>query len=787
MTVLHRKLARDLWRIRAQALAIAAVVAVGVMMQVMMTGLVVTLGETRDAYFDRYRLADVFAPVTRAPVGVMDRVAAIPGVLASEGRVAGLGRIDVADSDRPVQARVLSLPRVPDGLNGILLTAGRLPVAGGGDEIVLLDSFAQARRIALGDRLVVTIEGARQRLRVVGLARAPEFMFMPAPGEFFPADDRFAVIWMDPEAAAAALDLRGAFNEALVLTSRDRPPQAVLADLDRLLGPHGGGAGYLQDQQTSARFVGEELTQLRRSSRFLPPVFLGVAAFLLNVTIARIIQAERREIGLLKAFGHTGAEIAGHYLEMALVIALVGAALGSALGVMAGHGLVQVYMMFYKFPFLVFSLGPGPFAAAIAFSVVAAASGALLALRGLFRLTPAEAMRPPAPPDFARAGNGALARVAGLLDQPGRMILRQLTRQPFRSLGTIVGISFGLGLNMAMLMIYAGFDHTMAVTFGFADRSTATVAFVRPVAQAAAHDIRNRPGVIVAEGRREVPVLFRNGLATHRGALTGLPPDARLNRPLDKGLNPIPLPVEGVVLSRGLAEVLGIKPGEMLRVEVTEGRRQPLWLPVAGVSDTLLGAPAYMRLDSLGRAIREPDRINSLALRLDPARAGALMDDLRAMPMVAGVSFKSDSWREFRRIADEGAGRMRFVLGAIAFVLSFGIVYNAARISFSERALELASLRVMGFTRAEVMFLLAGEIAVLVMLALPLGTALGWQAAQGIALAFSNELYQVSARFQPHSVAMAVLVVLGSMTVSVAMLRRALDRMNMVEALKARE
>ncbi|MAQ37438.1 MAG: ABC transporter permease [Thioclava sp.] len=785
LTVLHRKLFRDLWRIRAQALAISAVVALGVMVQVMMAGLTDTLTVTRDAYFERHRLAQVFEPLTRAPSSMMEQVNAIPGVLAAEGRISGFGRID-ADGGEPVQARILSLPGAA-GLNGILMTAGRKPIAGRSDEVVLLDTFAAARGIALGDTLGVTVEGRHQKLQVVGFARAPEFLFMPAPGEFFPTDGRFAVIWMERKAAAAVLDLDGAFNEVLALTTRERPRKAVLADLDRLMAPYGGGAGYVQDQQTSARFIEEELKGLRQSRVFLPPIFLAVAAFLLNVTITRIVQAERREIGLMKAFGHSGAEIAGHYLEMALMIAFAGALLGSALGVMLGRSITGLYMEFYKFPYLVFSMHPGPFAGGLAFSLLAAALGAAIALRTVFRLTPAEAMRPPAPPDFTHGRVGFLATVTKAFDQPGRMILRQITRQPVRSLGTVAGVAAGLALNMAMLMIYSGFDHTMDVTFGFADRSDATVSFIHPVSRDVTHEIAHLPRVLEAEPTRYVPVLFRNGVITHRGELTGLSEDAQLNRALRPDLEPIALPAQGVVISRGLADVLKLQPGENLTAEVTEGRKRTLSLPVAAISDTLLGAPAYMRLDSLTRAVGEADRITSVSIRTEGAPSPELLHELRERPKVAGVSIKSDSLAAFREIADEGAGQMRFVFGAIAFVLSFGIVYNAARNAFAERAHELASLRVLGFTRGEVTLILAGEITLLVACALPVGIWFGWTLAKLIARVFSNELYRVSVSFDLPSIAMAVLVVVSATLASILMLRRALDRLNMISALKARD
>lgn len=790
-SVLHRKLGRDLWRIRAQGAAIAVVVGIGVMVLVMMSGLIATLSGTRDAYFADYRLASVFAPVVRAPQGVAERLARIDGVLAAQGRISGAARVDLPGAALPVAARVLSLAPPGQGagarLNDLLLTAGAMPAPGHGDAVVLLDSFAAAHGLVAGDDITVTLNGARQRFRIAGLARAPEFIFATAPGEFMPDDARFAVIWMPHAAAAAAYDMAGAFNEALLLTSRARNRDAIIADVNRVLAPYGGPDAYGRDRQMAVQFVNDEISGLRRTAAFLPPVFMGIAAFLLNIVISRIVQAERREIGLMKAFGHRGAEIAAHYLEMVLIIALAGAVLGSVMGVVLGRALIPLYADIYKFPFLVYDIRLAPFATGLLASLGAAALGAALSLRAVMRLTPAEAMRPPAPPDFSRQGRGPMAALVRRLDQPGRMIWRQITRQPGRSLGAVAGIAAGLALNGAMLAIHASFDRALAITFTAADRSDVTVTLADALGPEALDDLAALPGVIAAEPMRHVPVVFRNGTIARNGALTGLARGAVLNRALDRDLRAVEMRAEGVVLSSTLAGLLQVGPGQPLRVEVTEGRRPALSLPVVAIADSQMGAPAYMDLTALGRALGDEGRISAVALRIDPALREALFARLAQMPMVAGVSVKSDALDAFRRIMDQGMGQMRFVFGAIAFALSFGVVYNAARIALAERAYELASLRVLGFTRAEVTFVLFGEIAVLVLAALPVGVVLAQGLVGLIARGFSNETYQISAALDPPGMAQAVLVVLAALAVSVALVRRSLDRVDMVGALKSRE
>ncbi len=290
---LNRKLLRDLWRIKGQATAIGVVIGVGVMLLVMMTGLTASLTETRDAYYDRYRLADIFAPASRAPERLTTRLAAIPGVAAVQSRVQGRALIDIPGQVLPVQAQAVSLPdRGRPAINDVYLTDGRLPASGRPDEILLLQSFALAHGLHPGDQLNATMNGARRSFDVVGLAQSPEFLYTTAPGELIPDDARFGVIWMSRSGLAAAYDMNGAFNEVLLSLTRGANLEATLTAVDRLLDPYGGFGAYARADQTSNRFVTEEISGLVAAAIGVPPIFLLVAAFLLYIVIGRIVQSD---------------------------------------------------------------------------------------------------------------------------------------------------------------------------------------------------------------------------------------------------------------------------------------------------------------------------------------------------------------------------------------------------------------------------------------------------------------------------------------------------------------
>ena len=784
---LDRKLLRDLWRMKTQALAISLVVAVGVMLLVMMSGLVNSLDETRRAYYERYRLADVFAPVVRAPDRVLTRLADIEGVSAAEGRITGSALIDMPGSDLPVQARAVSLPDFGQPrLNAVYLSAGRWIDRRRSHEILLLKSFADAHGLEAGDTLSATMHGARRSFEIVGIAQSPEFLYTTAPGELVPDDSRFGVIWMSRTAMEAAYDLDGAFNEALLDIGREEDLPSVLAAADRILDDYGAVGAYGLADQFSNRFVAEEIAGLRASSAGVPPIFLAVAAFLLNIVISRLLQAERQQIGLIKAFGYTNSEVTAHYFKLILTIAAGGAVLGCLLGLAAGAALIGVYVQYYKFPFLVFEIDPASFIIAVSASVAAAAFGGLFALRRIFALTPAVAMRPPTPPDYSGTGRfgGLLKRV---LDQPTRMVLRRFVRHPGRSLGAIAGVSAGMALSAGMMTVLAGFDEAVETTFSVIDRSDMSVSFIEPLPDRTLHALAQLDGVIEVEASRTIPVILRNGVHSYRGGVSGITSSARLQRAVDANGQALTLRGDGIILTPALADILQLQTGDRLRADIRQGRRPQLDLVVTGIAESLLGAPSYMELSALNRALGEPNRVSGAYLRIDPLRRDAIYAALDAMPAVAGISVKQDAREAFQRMMDNGAGAMRFVMAAIAALITFGIVYNTARIAYAESAHDLASLRVIGFSKGEAAFVLLGELGLIVLLALPAGAVLGYGLSHAIAAGFSTDLYQVPAIFSPDSLGVAGLAVLAAAIFSGWMVKRESDRADLVSALKSRE
>ena len=787
LSALNRKLLRDLWHMRSQALAIALVVAAGVTMYVTYMSNFDSLRRTLDTYYSRQRFADVFVSLKRAPDRLKARIESLPGVDGVDPRVMVNVTLDIAGLDEPAAGLLVSIPS--DGrprLNDVYLRAGRWPDPRRPDEVLASEAFCTAHEFKPGAEVAAVINGRRRHLRIVGIALSPEYVYLIPPGEMIPDDRRYGVFWMERRALAAAYDMEGGFNQVALSLAPGASLDEVIAGVDRLLLPYGGLGAVPRSRQFSAWMLENELLQLQTFGFIVPLIFLSVAAFVLNVALVRALTLQRPQIAALKALGYSNRQLAWHYLKWALAIALTGALAGVAAGAWLGTGMIELYNQYFRFPTLEYRLSLDVVAGAIAVSLISSAVGARSAVSRAVRIPPAEAMRPESPARYRRS----LLERLGLSRQlrpTARMVLRNLERQPFRSAASIVGIA------MAGAVLFVGFVFIDAVSllitneFEVRMRQDVTVSFVEPRSAAVVHELTRLPGVLRVETHRTVPVRIRAGHQERTLAITGLPPGTTLNRVVDQEGHQRTMPADGLLLSSILADILRVGPGDHVTVEVLEGNRPISRQLVAATVDDTMGMQAYMSIEGVHRLLREGGSLSGAFLQVDEAHMRDLYARLKLVPAVAGVALTEAMRRSFRETMAENLSLQIAINVIFAGIIAFGVVYNAARISLSERGRELASLRVLGFTRREISLILLGELAVLTIVSLPLGTVLGYGLSQVISSAFTSEVYRIPLVAQASTIAWAWIVVMAAAVFSGLMVRRRLDRLDLVAVLKTRE
>jgi putative ABC transport system permease protein len=787
MRALDRKLLRDLRELRGMVLAIALVQIGGIATFVMSLSTYDSLLLTQENYYREQRFADVFAVLKRAPEQVAERIRDIPGVERVQTRVVAAARVTVPDFPEPATATLVSIPDAgPILLNGLHLRRGRLPEPYRDDEVVVDDTFATAHGLQPGDRLAATIHGRRDHLTIVGIALSPEYIYPIAPGAVFPDPERYAILWMGRNALAAAYDMDGAFNSVTLRLVPGSGSADVIQRLDRILDRYGGLGAYDRKDQLSHRFLTEELRGLQTMAAVFPVIFLGVAAFLLNVVITRLVDTQRNQIAIMKAFGYSNYAVGRHFAMLVLLIVLLGLAGGIAAGIWLGKGLSAVYTDFYHFPFLNYVLETPVIVGATVVSLVAGMTGTAYAVLRAVRLPPAEAMRPE-PPAVYRPTLVERLGLQRLFSQPTRMILRHIERRPLKSLLTVAGIAASCGITMVSNFQEDAIIHMIDVQYAMSERQDLTVTFTEPASGSSLFSLAGLPGVKHVEGIRRVPARLRFEHRSYRGSVQGLEPEGQLRRVLGADLRRVELPPLGVVLTDYLAELLAIEPGDLLTVEVLEGNRPVLQVPVVALSSEYLGVSVYMQRAALNRLMQEDDVVSGAYLDVDGKYSERIYHELDDMPGVAGTIVRESAIRSFHQTMQETILFFSFVTAVLGGIIAFGVVYNSARIALSERDRELASLRVLGFTRGEVAWILLGELGFATLAALPLGFLFGHQLCRYLSDSFRSDLYRVPLVVEADTYAFAAAVIIGSALVSGILLWRKLQQLDLIGVLKTRE
>ena len=787
MKALDRKLLRDLRLMWSQVLTISLVVASGVAGFITSYSAYDALAWSRDVYYADSRFADVFATLKRAPLSLERQLEAIPGAAHVQTSLTQVVPVDIPNVADPVIGRLIGLNlQSPQRLNKVFVRSGRMvvPQHNGAVEVLVSEGFAVARQLKPGDRLSALINGKREDLLIVGIALSPEYIFAGMWGS--PDQRGFGVFWMDHHILAAAYNMEGGFNQVALRLAPQASEGAVIDGLNRLLAPYGGDKAHGRDEHMSHMILNSEIKEQRVLGTVLPSIFLAVAGFLLNVVLSRMIATQREQIAALKALGYENRAIGLHYLKLVLVIVVIGATLGLAVGALLGNWFVGIYADVFRFPTLQYRLRPELILAAIGVAATAAVLATFNAISATVSLAPAEAMRAPSPGIY----KPMLIERLGLrhwFSPALRMILRTMERRLLRTGLTIFGIAVAMAIVITGAFWRDAIVVLMDTQFNQVLRGDVTISFIEATRASIEHDVARLPHVKAVEGVRTVAVRMVNANHVWRGAIQGKVAQPDLHRIVDVD-HQVFNPKEGsLLITDRLAQRLQIKPGQMVRVELQEGRREVLELQVAGVVTELMGMNAYMERHSLNRLLREGDIVNQVTVAVDRGHEPELLARLKELPRVAAAVSKSIMKRNIDEVTARNVLVFSAVLSVFATIIATGVVYNNARIALAERAWELASLRVLGFTRTEVSAFLLGELAIEIALAIPLGMVLGYGLAKTIVTLIKTDEFFFPMVIAPATYAYAVLCVVLAGLVSGLIVRRRVDTLDLVGVLKTRE
>jgi putative ABC transport system permease protein len=788
MKALDRKVLRDLRLLWSQALTIALVVASGIGGFIACLSAVDSLALARDDFYAAGHFADVFAAVKRAPDALAQRLREVPGVVDVQTTVESGARVTLPTTADPAIGQIIGLDaRHAHHLNLLTLRTGRPPEvgtrAGGELEALVSEGFANAHGLKVGAQLSALMNGKRRPLRITGIALSPEYIFAGLWG--MPDLRAFGVFWVDKDELAAALDMTGAFNHVALKLAPGASELAVDDAVTRILAPLGGTPAHGRDEQVSHSMLDNEIREQQVLGTILPAIFLAVAGFLLHVVTARLVATQREQVAALKALGYGNRSIALHYLKLVAPMVGGGYVLGMLLGDWLGSALMGLYAEVFRFPVFEHHISPQLAWIGLAIVSVTAVLGTLTAIGATVRLSPAKAMRPPAPGRYRRA---LLERLPWLHAGPAlRMILRNIERRPLRAALTTGGIASAVAIVIMGNFFRDAIEVIVDANFTLAMRGDIALWTTDVVDAAAGRELARIPGVLQVEAGRGVGVRFIHGQHSEKGAIQGYADPAELRRIIDVDLHVNTPGTAGIVMTDRLAEKLGLRVGDSVTVEVREGRRAVRDVVVEATVRDMMGLNAFMDRRALNRLLGDGDVASLFTLSIERGAVKSVLEATQDMPRVAGTFSKATMLRNMQEITARNIRVTSTILTLFAVVIAVGVVYNNARIALAERSWELASLRVLGFTRREVSVLLLGELALGIAIALPVGMALGWVLTHTLVAAMRNDQFMFPVEIRARTYAWAALAVVAAGVASAMVVRRRIDRLDMVAALKTRE
>lgn len=784
MTMLRRKLIRDLRRHKGQMSAIVLVLACGIATLAMSLGTMSGLRRATDDLYGDYGLADVFVGVSQVPSALARELRDLPGIESLQMRIVADVRVQVTGLADQATARLIGIAPVSDPrLNRLVLREGRHPDAARRGEILAGEAFFKANRLQLGDALQAVVYGRRLDLTIVGVVISPEYVFTIRDGAGIPDNRRYGALWMNYDELASAVGMPNACNDLAFLLDPTASTAEVIAALDRKLQPYGGRGAYGRGDLISYRYTSEAITQLASMAVFSPVFFFAVAAFLVHMALSRLIDTQREQIATLRAFGFTRREISAHYLQLVLLLATGGSVVGIGVGYYLAQLAVESYRELYRVPNLQSQIGWELITTAAIAALAACGLGAIQAVRRAVNLPPAVGMRPEPPVRYRHAAWWDALAVH--FAQTTRMILRHLHRRPWRAAFACLGIALAVAVMVLGCFVQDAIEYIIDYEFQRARHQQVTVFFQSPQPAAARYHVQRWPGVLECELFHAAAVRIGDEHRRRTVTLTGLSPTAGLFRPRNSKDAPIELG-DGIALSESLAAALNVNLGSCVRVESLAGQRRVFQAIVTALVTDFSGLNAYMSADVLGRQLQERDSHSGALLTCDERQLDALYDALRATPQVTTFNVTRATLDNFWSGARNLLLMRAFNIG-FAVVIAVGVVYNTARISLAERLRELATLRVLGFTRGEVSYVLVGELALLTLAALPIGMTLGKWFARLFVDAVSTETQRLPLVISSSTYGWAALIVLTTALFSAWIVRRYVSHLSLMEILRAKD
>lgn len=798
--MLNRKLLRDLAKSKWQYIAIGLMVALGIIFFNASYAAYVNLVSSYEASYAKLNFEDFGITFNAAPERVVDRVRRAPGIKAVEGRLIEDVALELPGSQRTrmLVGRLITVPPDRDiSVNRLKLIRGTFLKSRTAREILIEGSFAKHHKLQPGDYVEAVRATSRIRLRVAGIVQSDEYLYVVrSKQELMAVPDTFGVMFVSRDVLGSLVGKRGLINDIRATVESPGKLDVAMRYAKEALKQYRPEDPVARIDQPSYQMLMQDVQGFQAYAVLFPAFFLSVAAVAVYSLLLRMVHQQRPTIGLLRSLGFSQGAIARHYLAIALLVAAASSVVGSVAGIWMAGWTSRMYMSQLQVPEVLILPRPAVILTGIFIGVITCGIAGLVPARLTMKIKPAEAMRPVLP-TFGK-GSIQLDRLFPKLPLLWRIPLRNISRQPRRTISTIFGIVAGVALMMTAKGLLDSSTVAIDEMISGAYKYDLRLDFMRPQSHSVVNRVASWPGVVRAEGIVEAPVEMRHGSKTYSAMISGLQEDAQLYSLRDaKGVH-VNLPAEGAVFGSTLRKRLDLEPGDVVEIWLPEqfskeksSKRQ---VRVAGFNQEAIGTVAYMRQSELVRLLRKdmelpPNAVAGVIVMVDPKFQADVRERLYDLPYAGSVL----SVPEIRKLVTGMLQTMQtfvWIMELFGVALAFAMVFNMVSINVLERSSEVATLRTIGISRRQITWMIGTENMAVALIGVVLGLPIGrwfveqfWKAAQ---TEDQQDLFTFTIVVLPETYAIAAIAVLITALISQYPSLRMLARLNLAQATKER-
>ncbi|SHK12211.1 ABC transporter permease [Paramaledivibacter caminithermalis] len=781
MKKLNLRLIRLIKKSYGQAIAVITVIAIGLLVYTAMKMAALNLENTLNEYYDLTNFADIYVQVVKIPGNEVKDLENKYGITNAQGRVVSDVPLKVEDEEEKVTIRIISIPNNDERINNIYLIEGD-GIKNKNKDVLVVEQFAKARNIAIGDTLSVQMNGKLYNLNVAGIVSSPEYIYlMENEQTLIPMPGKFGVVFVADELARQSFGFGSSYNEIVIKVKDENEIDKIEDKLEKVLKKYGVKRIIVRDNQLSNRMISEEINQLKNMAKVVPVIFLGVAALIIAVMISRMVKKDRVPIGVMKALGYKNIDIVLHYIKYSLVIGILGAIIGTNLGMLLAGAMTKMYLQYFNIPILKINYYYRYIMSAILLASIFCITAGLWGGKRVLKILPAESMRPEAPRSGKRILIERIKIIWSNLSFSWKMVMRNIFRNKKRFMFILVGIS----LSFAMLFLTFYQFNTALFMFenhyGDFQRMDYNINFSKPMNQRVIKDLKHLVNIDSIEPKVEFPFEIKNGWKSKVVNIIGIKRDTIFYKFENLNDEIINLPDEGIVLSENLAKFLDVSKGDTITINSFIPHRDDIHIIIKDVIKQSLGINAYMDIDQMQFKLLDKELITGAYIDSNDAVKKKL-SNLKNLTSIQSLQDLQNIFKQFLSLTISSIS----ILVIFSGILGFAVVYNSTIMGISERRLELSSLRVMGFSRKEIFWMIVKENLIMTIFGIIVGIPIGLSFVKGVEKAFSNELYTLRGDISFSIFLFSILLTVFFVVAAQLFTLKKIYKLDFMEALKSR-